>query len=139
MAVLETGIRHRRSSYRERALRYVVAACSQRSLGRSALGRKAYAKAAGHFTLALARNPLHSEVWFSLGFCHLKQDDFAAATAAFTRTVQLDAENGEAWNNLGVLHLRAGRHAPAFTALGVALKVKAANWQARAGFPPPFP
>jgi Flp pilus assembly protein TadD len=96
-----------------------------------ALARRDYATAASHYTLALARNPLHSEVWFSLGFCHLKEGSLDDATTAFTRAVQLDAENGEAWNNLGVLHLRARRHAPAFTALGVALRAKAAHWQAR--------
>jgi Flp pilus assembly protein TadD len=96
-----------------------------------ALARKAYAQATAHYRLALCRNPLHADVWFSLGFCHLKLAQFTPATHAFTRTVQLDAENGEAWNNLGVLHLQAERFAPARTALGVALKFKQENWQVR--------
>ena len=105
--------------------------CSQRALGRVALARKDHAAAAAAYALALARNPLHSEIWFALGFCHLKLAQLDDATHAFTRAVQLDAEHGEAWNNLGVLHLQTARYAPAATALGVALKLKVENWQAR--------
>ena len=105
--------------------------CSQRALGRAALAAAKHGAAAEHFELALSRNPLHADTWFSLGFCHLKTRKMAAAAAAFTRAVQLDSSNGEAWNNLGVLHLRGGRPAAAFTALGVALKHKQANWQVR--------
>ena len=105
--------------------------CSQRSLGRVALSKKEYAAAAQHYAAALARNPLHADVWFALGYCHLKTHNTEAATGAFTRTVQLDATNGEAWNNLGVLHLQAERFAPAFTALGVAMKHNAPSWQVR--------
>jgi Flp pilus assembly protein TadD len=108
-----------------------VYTCSQRSLGRSALARKDFAAAAAAYDRALSRNPVHADVWFSLGFCRLRLSQYDGATAAFTRAVQLDAENGEAWNNLGVLHLRAERSAPAATALGVALKLKGENWQVR--------
>lgn len=47
---------------------------SQRSLGRNAVQRKEYAKAAEHYQLALAINPLHPDAWFSLGYCYLKTD-----------------------------------------------------------------
>jgi Flp pilus assembly protein TadD len=106
-------------------------ACSQRSLGRVALSQDDYDRASLHFSKALSRNPLHADVWFSLGYCHLKLGHFSEATHAFTRTVQLDATHGEAWNNLGVLHLKAERFAPAMIALRVALKHKQATWHVR--------
>lgn len=50
-----------------------------RSLARSAMRRKDYGDAAKHFDRALILNPLHPEIWFSLGFCYLKIEDIEGA------------------------------------------------------------
>lgn len=47
---------------------------SQRSLGRSALGRKDFGAAAAAYERALALSPLFPDAWFSLGYCWLRLD-----------------------------------------------------------------
>lgn len=39
---------------------------------RSAVRRKEYQAAATAYEAALALNPLHPDVWFSLGYCYLR-------------------------------------------------------------------
>lgn len=109
--------------------------CSQRALGQVALGKKQHSAAAGHYGLAVGRNPLDAGSWFALGFCELKCSRHGHAAAAFTRCVQADLAHGEAWNNLGALHLAARRFAPAFKAMQVSLKHNRETWQVLS--PPP--
>lgn len=63
-------------------------------------------QAAEHWELALAVNPLHSEGWFSLGYCCLKRQNWTRALQAFTRCAQQQPDNGDAWNNLAAIHLQ---------------------------------
>ncbi|EFN57654.1 hypothetical protein CHLNCDRAFT_142791 [Chlorella variabilis] len=102
---------------------------SQRSLARSALRAGSYAKAAAHWELALALNPLHGEGWFSLGYCHIKGKEYGRALQAFTRSSQLEPENGEAWNNLAAIHMHLKHWRQAFNALSEAVKHKRDSWQ----------
>lgn len=37
--------------------------------------RKEYAAAASAYEAALALNPLHPDVWFSLGYCYLRLEE----------------------------------------------------------------
>lgn len=45
----------------------------------SALGRKDYAAAAEHFSLAVTLNPLHIESWFSMGYAYVKVNEWEKA------------------------------------------------------------
>ncbi|XRB17249.1 tetratricopeptide repeat protein 27 [Pseudoscourfieldia marina] len=123
---------------------------SQRSLARMAHAVKDYAKAAGHYELALAINPMHASGWFDLGFCYMQLSNGdgngvdesttvvdADATSsyveralnAFTRCVQTEPIHGEAWNNIAILSLRQGYRARAFVALQETVKWNKESWQ----------
>eukprot|EP00879_Flechtneria_rotunda_P017593 GHRR01018443.1.p1 GENE.GHRR01018443.1~~GHRR01018443.1.p1 ORF type:complete len:607 (+),score=293.02 GHRR01018443.1:146-1822(+) len=102
---------------------------AQRSIGKSALQRKEYSKAAAAYKLALGLNPLYPDVWFALGFCYLKLKDNSNALQAYTKVTQLEPENGEAWNNLAALWLQPSGYKEALHAAEQAIKHKRDNWQ----------
>eukprot|EP00803_Ostreobium_quekettii_P004674 evm.model.scf_312.5 EVM.evm.TU.scf_312.5 scf_312:55151-60706(+) len=102
---------------------------AQRSLARSALGRKDFVAAAECFETALAISPLFPDAWFSLGYCYLKRNYDRGALKAFTRCAQLDPDHGEAWNNLGALWMRASKPTRAVWAFKEAIKAKKNNWR----------
>ncbi|KAL4859782.1 Tetratricopeptide repeat protein 27 [Chlorella vulgaris] len=102
---------------------------AQRSLARNALRNSSYSKAAAHWELALALNPLHGEGWFSLGYACIKEKEYGRALQAFTRSSQLEPENGEAWNNLAAIHMHMRHWKQAYNALSEAVKHKRDSWQ----------
>ena len=63
-------------------------------------------QAAEHWELALGINPLHSDGWFSLGYCHLKTGNGRRAVQSFTRCTQQQPDNGDAWNNIAALNIQ---------------------------------
>jgi len=82
---------------------------AQRSLGRHYFYKEDLAKAVDAFSLALDINPLHSDVWFTMGVAQMRLERFEDAATTFSRCIGVNDENGEAWANLAATHSALGR------------------------------
>ncbi|KAF6259400.1 hypothetical protein COO60DRAFT_1008225 [Scenedesmus sp. NREL 46B-D3] len=102
---------------------------AQRSIARSAMQRKEYARAAAAYELALRLNPLYPEAWFAQGYCYLRIGDNTKALQAFTKVTHLEPDNGEAWTNLAALWLQQRGWKEALQASEQAVKYKRDSWQ----------
>lgn len=103
---------------------------AKRSLARSAMRRKEWAPAVGHWEAALALSPLNPDGWFALGYACLKAEDETRAVQAFTRAVQQEPDNGDAWANIAAVHLQSHSWSSAFSAASEAVKYKRESWAA---------
>lgn len=82
---------------------------AQRSLGRHRFVKNELAKAIDAFALALDINPLHADVWFTMGCAQMRLERFEDAATTFSRCIGVDDENAEAWANLAATHSALGK------------------------------
>lgn len=102
---------------------------AQRSLGHAAIRKEEWEKAAHHYELALAINPLYPNVWFALGCALMRFEQWEKAINAFSRTTQIDPDQGEAWNNMATIYLKLKKKREAFILLQEALRYMRSSWR----------
>jgi len=81
---------------------------AQRSLGQHHFRKGEIAKAIESFRQALAINPLHSSIWFTMGCGEMKLERWDDALMTFARCLGIEDDHPEAWANLAAVHSARG-------------------------------
>jgi len=102
---------------------------AQRSLGRHFFGKGQLAEAIEAFKLAVAINPLHGGIWFTMGCCQMKLERYEEAVLTFIRCIGVEDENAEAWANLAACHSALESHKEARTCMAEATKRSRQSWR----------
>eukprot|EP00971_Amphidinium_carterae_P163640 3244549-Amphidinium_carterae.1 len=97
---LEKDPKHYETAWELSQHRYARA---QRSLGRHHFKHGDVAKAVESFKAALSINPLHADIWFTMGCAEMKLERWDDAVSTWSRCLGVDDENSEAWANLAAV------------------------------------
>ncbi|CAK0849390.1 unnamed protein product [Prorocentrum cordatum] len=82
---------------------------AQRSLGRHWFQKGELAKAIECFEAAVGINPLHTNIWFTMGCAQMKLERYDDCVATFSRCIGVDDDYAEAWANLAAAHSARGK------------------------------
>jgi tetratricopeptide (TPR) repeat protein len=96
--------------------------------GRTALTKKSYREAVGHFERAVFAHTNFFEAQLLLGIAYMDLKEWDNAEKALLRAVEIKPDNGNAKIYLGEVYWRQKRHADAETTLREGLKLEEKSW-----------
>jgi len=102
---------------------------AQRSLARYHFSKGNLVQAVDCFQRALQINPLHSDIWFTMGVAQMKLERYGDAALTFSRCVGVEDEHGEAWANLAATHSARGNMREARSCAYEATRRNRNNWR----------
>lgn len=123
---LERNIAHHETAWELSKGRFARA---QRSMGRMYFQKGEMVKAVDAFRKSLGINPLHSEVWFTMGVAEMQLKRWDTGVQTFARCIGIDDEHTEAWANLAACHSALGSIREAKTCMVEATKRCRSNWR----------
>jgi len=102
---------------------------AQRSLGRHHFKHGDLKRAISCFSKALEINPMHSDIWFTMGVAQIKLEDYDNAALTFARCLSVNDEDAQAWANLAATHSARGKLQEARNCMVEATKRARTNWK----------